>query len=247
MKGLFIPEITTEMFRNGCLESIETLMAEGEIYDIDYQDPCEDCISRQALIEKATSWDKHFADSERYVSLTDIQNAPSVTPQPKILSDAEINTFIDSMKNMRKATKEENKSTVEYIDSISKPTGFLFDEAYEEIVFVETHKKLSENLQLCNDCVSREEFERRIKPYDTEDKTDKALYNFAHNTLIGCPSVTPQPKRGKWIIVDDCEHFIAKCDRCGNVIDSRILSWHPEKYAYCSSCGADMREVQDDD
>ena len=36
MKGLFIPDITAEMFRNGCLESIEVLMAEGEIYDIDY-------------------------------------------------------------------------------------------------------------------------------------------------------------------------------------------------------------------
>ncbi len=51
MKGLFIPEITAEMFRNGCLESIEALMAEGEIYDIDYQEPCEDCISRQAVLE----------------------------------------------------------------------------------------------------------------------------------------------------------------------------------------------------
>lgn len=36
MKGLFIPEITAEMFRSGCLESIEALMAEGKIYDIDY-------------------------------------------------------------------------------------------------------------------------------------------------------------------------------------------------------------------
>lgn len=36
MKGLFIPEITAEMFRNGCLESIEALMAEGKIYDTDY-------------------------------------------------------------------------------------------------------------------------------------------------------------------------------------------------------------------
>ena len=44
-------------------------------------EPCDDCISRQALIEKATSWDKHFADSERCVSLTEIQNAPSVKPQ----------------------------------------------------------------------------------------------------------------------------------------------------------------------
>ena len=36
MKGLFIPDITAEMFRNGCFESIEALMAEGKIYDIDY-------------------------------------------------------------------------------------------------------------------------------------------------------------------------------------------------------------------
>lgn len=36
MKGIFIPEITAEMFRNGCLEGIEALMAEGEIYDIEY-------------------------------------------------------------------------------------------------------------------------------------------------------------------------------------------------------------------
>lgn len=36
MKGLFIPEITAEMFRNGCLESIEALMTGGKIYDIEY-------------------------------------------------------------------------------------------------------------------------------------------------------------------------------------------------------------------
>lgn len=44
MKGLFIPEITAEMFRNGCLESIEALMAEGELYDIDYSPwiPCSE-------------------------------------------------------------------------------------------------------------------------------------------------------------------------------------------------------------
>lgn len=36
MKGLFIPGITAEMFRNGCLESIGALMAEGKIYDIEY-------------------------------------------------------------------------------------------------------------------------------------------------------------------------------------------------------------------
>lgn len=44
MKGLFIPEITAEMFRNGSLESIEALIAEGEIYDIEYSKwiPCSE-------------------------------------------------------------------------------------------------------------------------------------------------------------------------------------------------------------
>lgn len=37
MKGLFIPGITAEMFRNGNLEQIEALMSEGEIYDIEYE------------------------------------------------------------------------------------------------------------------------------------------------------------------------------------------------------------------
>ena len=37
MKGLFIPEITAEMFKSGCLESIEALNTAGEIYDIEYQ------------------------------------------------------------------------------------------------------------------------------------------------------------------------------------------------------------------
>ena len=48
------------------------------------QEPCEDAISRQYLVERATSWDKHFTDSERYVSLTDIQNTPPVKPEQKI-------------------------------------------------------------------------------------------------------------------------------------------------------------------
>ena len=68
MKGLFIPEITAEMFRNGCFESIEALMAEGKIYDIDYQQPCEDCISRQATIDAI--YKKHIGGKDA------IENAP---------------------------------------------------------------------------------------------------------------------------------------------------------------------------
>lgn len=94
MKGLFIPEITTEMFRNGCLESIEALMAEGEIYDIDYQQPCEDCISRQALLdklEKPMNWTDSEAelqeqrDYEGFVEL--LKSMPSVIPKGVTITD----------------------------------------------------------------------------------------------------------------------------------------------------------------
>jgi hypothetical protein len=59
MKGLFIPDITAEMFRNGCLESIEALMAEGEIYDIEYSRwiPCS---------ERLPEEDKEVLISYRY-------------------------------------------------------------------------------------------------------------------------------------------------------------------------------------
>lgn len=40
--------------------------------------------------------------------------------------------------------------------------------------------------------IDADEFEKRIKPYDTEDDMDKALYNFAHYHLITTPSAQPE-------------------------------------------------------
>ena len=72
MKGLFIPGITAEMFRSGCLESIESLMSEAEIFNIDY-DPrhipairdklweiqqCSNCILKpeKKIVEIKSQW-----------------------------------------------------------------------------------------------------------------------------------------------------------------------------------------------
>lgn len=99
MKGLFIPEITAEMFRNGCLESIQALMAEGEIYDIDYQQPCEDCISRESIKQKLQEQHDFFvnayggysnlpqSDKSRVDEISNciamVVNEPPVTPKQK--------------------------------------------------------------------------------------------------------------------------------------------------------------------
>ena len=51
------------------------------------------------------------------------------------------------------------------------------------------------------------------------------------------PAADVQPiRRGRWIISDDVEHFIAVCSECGRTEDSRDIKDMP----YCH-CGADMR------
>ena len=70
MKGLFIPGITAEMFRNGCLESIEELMAEGEIYDIEYSHwiPVSERLPESAGVYIVT---REFTDGFECADLTD--------------------------------------------------------------------------------------------------------------------------------------------------------------------------------
>ena len=43
-----------------------------------------------------------------------------------------------------------------------------------------------------------------------------------------------QPKRGKWIIKDDTERFIAQCNCCRYIEDSRRIK------NFCPNCGAKM-------
>lgn len=58
----------------------------------------------------------------------------------------------------------------------------------------------------------------------------------AMDILIDMPSADVQLlKRGRWIIVDDVEHFIAVCSECGRTEDSRGIKDMP----YCH-CGARM-------
>lgn len=164
---------------------------------------------------------------------------------------------------MRDATKEESKSTVEYIDSISKPTGFLFDEAYEELVFVEPHKKLSTNLQPCEDCISREAAKKSIQRKIDEVVSEDGSYDYEKKQYINglltakiainrcnLPSVTPQPKMGKWIDTGMWLEGRKHGKEHGEMIDAYSCEYcgysQYHKTNFCPNCGADMREVQTD-
>lgn len=75
--------------------------------------------------------------------------------------------------------------------------------------------------------IDADEYEKRIKPYDTEDIMDKALYNFAHNKLIETPTAE---KTGKWIMFGN-KYFCSKCEK-----------QHDYMTYYCPNCGARMVE-----
>ena len=94
--------------------------------------------------------------------------------------------------------------------------------------------------QPCEDCVSREAVEKITWEEPSYDDALNVLTE-VRDKVRALPSVTPSRPRGKWIIDDDFEHHNARCNKCGNIIDSRLLKWYPQRYAYCSSCGADMR------
>ena len=83
-----IGDVMCSEIANSCLMAIKALE----------QQPCEDCVSRQALIDKATSWDAHFTDSERAVSLTDIISLPSVTPKAE--TEAYNKGYTDAMRDI---------------------------------------------------------------------------------------------------------------------------------------------------
>lgn len=104
-----------------------------------------------------------------------------------------------------------------------KPWGVEYKNACEMAI-----KALDQ--EPCDDCISRES----VKAY----KYHRTMYPNFEDYVDMLPSVTPQPKMGYWIIIDDCELFMAKCSECGEIVDSRMIS----KYPYCH-CGAKMEEV----
>lgn len=95
-------------------------------------------------------------------------------------------------------------------------------------------KKYTPKQEPCNDTVSRQVVKEQMIKYGFH-APDMTVTEFVEDL----PPVTPQ-KYGKWIIIDDCEQFIAKCSECGRLYDSRIIS----KYPYCH-CGAKMQESEE--
>lgn len=81
--------------------------------------------------------------------------------------------------------------------------------------------------------IGREEFLKRIKPFDTSDKTDKALYNFALNQMMGTPNADVVEKKKIDNAFEEMQrysdgfHYMGKRD-LENVVENciKILKWN---------------------
>lgn len=96
--------------------------------------------------------------------------------------------------------------------------------------------------QPCEDCVSRAYIESIVEELENICINGDEHILSLLSDIKNAPSETPQPKKGKWIIVDDCEQFIAKCSVCENIEDSRLV----HRINFCPNCKTKMEGVEDD-
>ena len=95
-------------------------------------------------------------------------------------------------------------------------------------------------VEMDEDCISRADTIKWLKKVTvTEGIEFKTGFEQIIYDIEQMPSVTSQPKRGKWIWYEVDGVDYCKCDKCHNG------AWEME-FDFCSYCGADMREGEDE-
>jgi rubrerythrin len=86
---------------------------------------------------------------------------------------------------------------------------------------------------LCDDCISREETLKYSHiEYDDDGVGHKVIYA---EDIEELPSVTPQPKVGRWIRQTDDYYDYYECEQCGIAVGLDDIK------NYCPNCGCRMK------
>ena len=247
MKGLFIPEITAEMFRNGCLESIEALMAEGEIYDIEYS-PTDSSTTNIGSSTDLSTTNIGSTTRRRMTNEEAITELSVLWERNGSPTDGRYREALDMA-----------IEALEHINDLNKK-GFVFisNEAYDDLCRKaksseertqthecdgsehETHEERTDG-----DCISREAAFNAINEIKIRrNATWYELYRKVLEVIGGLPPFNPT-KVGHWIEHEwaqelDGEGYLIsnfECDKCH--------AWAGADYDYCPNCGVKM-EVEND-
>lgn len=102
--------------------------------------------------------------------------------------------------------------------------------------------------------IDTDDFNKRIKPYDTDDIIDRALYNFAYEKMMNTPTADVRENvHGEWVerkVIEDGkaieEWQSAKCSVCGKYHTTPYM-YYFDHYNYCPHCGAVMGERRENE
>ena len=218
-------------------------------------EPCEDCISRQALLDAI--YQKEYGQDYnenlnvfnlRYVDI--IKALPSVKP---IAKNATTTEDCVSRQDVLNTLYREWHAWECADDSIQEAMDYI-REKLPSVTLQPTCNQVATELQPCEDCVSRQ---ATIDAFGLSEKTRKyggdrsgydtmMLYEI-QDVLEGLPSVKPIRPRGRWIGEGDGYYDgeliidMWSCSECGKYFDE----WDEKPtWKYCPKCGAEM-EVDD--
>lgn len=98
----------------------------------------------------------------------------------------------------------------------------------------------------CGDCISRSGTYQKMLDLQSRKRERYLDIDDWHNVIYKMPSVTPQPKMGRWISYNWNDNGIArwgiKCDQCYK--EYRYGGEMCGTYKYCPNCGCRMQEVE---
>ena len=100
----------------------------------------------------------------------------------------------------------------------------------------------------CEDAVSRE-FMYKLGAKCIAVRTENGVL-VAIAPIESLPPVTPKPKTGHWVGIDEEPSEVWECDRCGFVVDAEGCIdpvEYRDMYKYCPNCGAKMENGGADD
>lgn len=182
------------------------------------QQPCDDCVSREALkerfrwLEKATKYGNEDAEQQHF----------SYSTMMMYEIKDEIDNVIDSLPSVQPQNLEQIKWERDTAIEQLKQLGY----------------GLGEKIEPCVDCVNRLDVLAILLNAYNESRFDGySDYRAVSDLVADLPSIKPQRPQGKWIEQNDTSkhHFgWYYCSNCGAYLMSA------DGANYCSCCGAEM-------
>jgi hypothetical protein len=193
------------------------------------QKSSSDAISRKAVLDEIDTYinkAQSTGTQDAFYSFAElvVKELPSVVSQSK--------TDVGG----RSMTLEEKEQVGKYVLQMA---NFLADGCYQQEMLLKAAHIIDEALEqeYSGDTISRKAVVEQINSWNSngEYSYTNATY-YLMKRIRDIPSVTPQPKIGRWIngelIPNDITgHWYAECSECGKV---RIVD------NYCPNCGAKM-------